>query len=65
MTDTTKITEQLAEQLTVRPDQIVKVAVYPEYHQVDFMLETGTWYWAKLTKNNRRVRKHSVRVDNG
>jgi len=63
MADTAKITKQLAQQLNIKPAQIVKVTVYPEHHAVDFQLETGTWYWARLTQDNQHVRKHSVRVD--
>ena len=54
------ITKQLARELNIRPDQIISVEVC-EGNTVDFRLEDGRSFWARLTKNHQRVRKHSVR----
>ena len=55
------ITRQLAEELCVLPERIINVKVDTIFDTVDFRLEDGRSFWAKLTKNHKRVRKHSVR----
>jgi hypothetical protein len=51
---------QLVSELTSKVEYINSVMVNADSHTVDFR-EGTTWYWAKLSKNNSRVLKNSVR----
>lgn len=55
-----KIIAQIAEELKTQTECISKVIIDEKNHYVDFY-HVGTSLYAKLTKNNKAIRKNTIR----
>lgn len=52
--------EQVAKELALEPELVRNISFDEQDHTMDFSLN-GIWYWAKLSKDNRKVINGSVR----
>jgi hypothetical protein len=57
------IINQLAQELGCKAENISHIEIDNELHYVDFRVNLSRWFSAKLTKNNKNVKKNSVRKD--
>ena len=57
-----EIINQMANEMNCKIELITNVVIDEENHMVDF--ECGGKFWAKLSKNNKNVRKNTVRTNN-